>query len=769
MINVAVIGGGVSGIGAAWGLTKAACKVTIFEREQHLGGACSFANVPLSNGHSISIDLDFYAFNRAAFTNLAALFDELGLKSGSANQDASLMRPDGALIWYTESGQIHFVERIYDEPRFRDELARFRRQCIEVLNKPAFKDFTLERYLIERGYSDEFRQLYLYPRTQAILLTPGGTPATYPVRDLVTLWRLHGIAGTGAGEQHVLEGGMHSYAEAFTKWLQKKGGSVLLGKRVIGLVRQPDGACMRFVETDGTERQTASFDHVVVAVRSDQVAQLLDGVTAEERAAFQDFAYARAEVVVHQDSGLLPESRWGAYNYIIDADAAPKLRPSFTVYSNKLTDLPPQVPDIFVTINPVREPEASQTVQTNRLFRPQDGTAVELAAARVDQIQGQRNTWFCGSYLARPWSVEHAFITGLEVADRIRNHLIVQRRPEQAQHVDELLRHIPLLNGLAEASLTEIQTATSFFSLEADRILFRQNDVADGVYLISRGRARIYARVPGDEAIDVTEIGPGSILGEFSLLDGGRRSATAVTVEATSGLFLSLARFESLRLDGRPSAFELLDRIRIEVAHRALSVARAIASEPVLTGITALRASLETLHKASQPHSRCSPPSQVEELLAALPTLSALTSQEVRMLHALCEPRHVARGQVLADFDASPQFMFLVVRGALRCTIRRGSHVEQLLIYGPGDLAGTLSLVNEEPTHNQITAREDSLILQMQRRNFEALRTQNSGLACKLLHQVDLQLVRDLRRLNRHLGLIRAIRRFNEHNKATHV
>jgi predicted NAD/FAD-binding protein len=767
MTNVAVIGGGASGIGAAWGLTKAACKVTIFEREHHLGGACSFADVHLENGQSISIDLGFNSFNRAAFTNLVALFEELGLKSRPANQDASLMRPDGAVIWYTESGQIHFVERIYDEAHFRDELARFRRQCIEVLNEPAFRDFTLEKYLLERGYSEEFRQLYLCPRTQAILLMPGGAPAAYPVRDLVTLWQLHGISG--AAEQHVLEGGMHSYAAAFADWLQKRGGAVQLGKRVTRLVHRPGGVCVRFVEADGAEQQTASFDHVVLAVRSDQVGGLLDEATAEKKAAFAEFAYARAQVVVHQDSRLLPDSRWGAYNYIADADSAQKPLPSFTVYANKTTELPPQVPDVFVTINPMRQPEARQIMLTGCLFQPQNGTTAQLARARVQQVQGQHNIWFCGGYLARPWSIEHAFTIGLHVADRIRNHLIVQRRPEQAQHVDELLRHIPLLKGLADASLSDIQAATSFFSVEADRVLFRQNDIADGVYLIARGRVRISARVPGDEAIDVTDIGPGSILGEFSLLDGGRRSATALTVEATSGLFLSLSRFESLRLDGRPSAFELLDRIRIEVAHRAHAVAKAIASEPIITGITALRTFLQSPQKTDQPRTSCSPSRRIEELFAALPTFAALTSHELGMLLALCEARHVPQGEVLSEFGARPQFMFMVVRGALRCSIRRGSQVEQLLIYGPGDLAGTLSLVNGGPGHDQIAAREDSLVLQMRQQDFEALRSKYSGLGCKLFDQVNLQLVRDLRRLNRHLGLIRAIRRFNEHNKAAHV
>jgi CRP-like cAMP-binding protein len=156
-------------------------------------------------------------------------------------------------------------------------------------------------------------------------------------------------------------------------------------------------------------------------------------------------------------------------------------------------------------------------------------------------------------------------------------------------------------------------------------------------------------------------------------------------------------------------------------------------------------------------------------LLSVLPTFSGFSSEELTMLLALCKYRHVVQGDVLAEFNAAPEFMFMVVRGALRASIRRGSELEQLLVYGPGDLVGIPSLLEGGPAHVQIAAREDSVVLQMHRSAFEALRKKYSGLACKLFDQVNFQLVRDLRRLNRHLGLIRAIRRFNEHNKAKHV
>ena len=61
-----------------------------------------------------------------------------------------------------------------------------------------------------------------------------------------------------------------------------------------------------------------------------------------------------------------------------------------------------------------------------------------------------------------------------------------------------------------------------------------------------------------------------------------------------------------------------------------------------------------------------------------------------RRLQRLCECLQASRGALLSKFAAPPEFMFIVLRGALRASLPRGGgHLEQLLIYGPGGLLRT--------------------------------------------------------------------------------
>jgi predicted NAD/FAD-binding protein/CRP-like cAMP-binding protein len=770
VVNVAVIGGGAAGIGAAWELTRAGCRVTVFERQAHLGGSCLAAKVGLGNGKSIFVDVGLSEFNRATFVNLGALFAELGLKSRPINEDISFMRPDGSAVWCTNAGQMRFYTRLGDERRFKSEVARFRNECTEVLEDATFRDFTLARYLDARGYTQEFREFYLYPRAQGTFAMPDQSPQSYGAAALVAVWQAQGIVGPAAADRHVLEAGMHSYGSAIAAWLRQRGGEALLQAEVTGIARGQDGVRVRFMDAAGRD-QTCGFDHAVLAVCSHQVVPLLDDASEEEKQTFEGFLWRRVRVVVHQDARLMPDNRqgWAAYNYVMRNGAGPEARPTISFYPNRLAGLPAHIPDVFVTVNPFREPERDKILSDQSCIVPLAGTSSEVAFARVEQMQGRGNVWFCGSYLARPWVPEQAFTAGLQAADRVRHRLLIHRRPEDSNHVDELLRAIPLFDGLENAALADVQTAASLFSVEAEKVLFRQNDESDGVYLIARGRVRVATRVPGDEMVDIIEIGAGGILGEFCLLDGGRRSATARAAEPTSGFFLSLQRFDSLRRDRHPSALQVIDRIRVEVAHRARSVAEAIAAEPVLPGITTLRPFAETRSSSSPVEIIENRPDGLENLLAKLRSFSAFDSQGIRFLLAMCDCLRAPRGALLCKFAAPPDFMFIVLRGALRASLPRGGHLEQLLIYGPGDFAGTLALIDGGATHAELEAREDTLALRMQRRNFEAMRKGYAEVGCKLFDEVNKQLARDLRRLNRHLGLVRAIRRFNEHQKVRHV
>ena len=88
----------------------------------------------------------------------------------------------------------------------------------------------------------------------------------------------------------------------------------------------------------------------------------------------------------------------------------------------------------------------------------------------------------------------------------------------------DLLRRVPLFSGMSPEALAEL-----------GRIV-REVDVAEGTALTHEGRHEGYffIIVSGTVRVErggrtVNTIGPGDFLGEIALLDGGPRTATAVT------------------------------------------------------------------------------------------------------------------------------------------------------------------------------------------------------------------------------------------------
>lgn len=81
--------------------------------------------------------------------------------------------------------------------------------------------------------------------------------------------------------------------------------------------------------------------------------------------------------------------------------------------------------------------------------------------------------------------------------------------------------------------------------------LFHHGDVSDGMYVVTKGRVVVRISTPDGEEATLTVLGPGNSVGEQSLLiEGGRRSASAVAVEPVETLFLSRRGFVELREEG---------------------------------------------------------------------------------------------------------------------------------------------------------------------------------------------------------------------------
>ena len=86
---------------------------------------------------------------------------------------------------------------------------------------------------------------------------------------------------------------------------------------------------------------------------------------------------------------------------------------------------------------------------------------------------------------------------------------------------------------------------------EVDDDVFGEDDLGDNLYILYTGRIKIIVkavwREKKEEMIEIIQ--PGEIFGEFSFIDGQRRSASAVSVERSKVLILSKAKFDKFSIE----------------------------------------------------------------------------------------------------------------------------------------------------------------------------------------------------------------------------
>ena len=75
--------------------------------------------------------------------------------------------------------------------------------------------------------------------------------------------------------------------------------------------------------------------------------------------------------------------------------------------------------------------------------------------------------------------------------------------------------------------------------------LFNQNDPSLDLYIIKTGKVRVY-KIEGGIEIELDVVGPGGIVGEIAIIDGGLRSASVVALEDTEAFMITEEEFKSL-------------------------------------------------------------------------------------------------------------------------------------------------------------------------------------------------------------------------------
>jgi hypothetical protein len=411
-LRVAVVGGGIAGLSSAWLLSQRH-DVVLFESDNRLGGHANTAEAQGTLG-PVPVDTGFIVYNAPNYPNFSALLDHLKVASQPADMALSVSLDDGAFEYssFGVTGMFAQKSNLFSA-RFwgmlRD-VTRFYRHGPRDLAGLEAPLTSLDDYLKEKGYCQAFRDDHLLPQAAAIWSTPLAAIREYPAAALIRFFQNHGMMSVfGRGLWRTVTGGSRAYVRKLTDAFL---GETRTSARVTGVRRTPSGVEVR----DATGR-VERFDEVVIATHGDTALTLLEDPTPEERRLLGAFRYSRNLTVLHTDASLMPRRKraWTSWNHIGRRDAPEE--GCVTYWMNRLQSLK-HAPNLFVTLKPTRPIAPEAVIKTEVYEHPLFDAGAIAAQRQIWDLQGVRNTWFCGSYFGHGFH-EDALQAGLAVAEQL--------------------------------------------------------------------------------------------------------------------------------------------------------------------------------------------------------------------------------------------------------------------------------------------------------------------------------------------------------------
>jgi CRP/FNR family transcriptional regulator, cyclic AMP receptor protein len=278
--------------------------------------------------------------------------------------------------------------------------------------------------------------------------------------------------------------------------------------------------------------------------------------------------------------------------------------------------------------------------------------------------------------------------------------------------VVDFLSTVPLFQDWGEADLDALGRVLRRRTVRAGETLWRQGEQGREMAFVLDGALRASLAVPGDRGMDIADAGPGDMVGEIALLDGGPHTMNVGVAETATLLLLGRPDFAALLAPLAPAAFALrrrlarllTDRHRVQLRHLAASL-----GSEATAGTERADARLE----ASGP-----PDSRYVRRLATFHEFDslALWSFLTAGTYGGCPA-----GQPLVVECVPSAACYLTINGAVEKVLVRGDRRIRVGLAGPGAAFGYESLIDGGPSPITAITRERSLLLVIERHAFETL------------------------------------------------
>ena len=390
-MKIAVIGSGISGLSAAYYLSKKH-HVDLFEKDDHFGGHSYTVDIN-PNKKKISVDVGFIVFNKQTYPNLINFFDEIGVNIEKSDMSFSVSVENSnyeycgkglAGIFSNKSNlfNIEFIMMFID-------ILKFYKACDRISEFD--QKISLNDFLIKNKWSKSFISYHIIPMVSAIWSMPPYEAGKMPMNFFLKFFQNHGLFKLRNRPQwFTVSQRSKTYVN---KVLSKISGEYFKNYKIKSVKRISSGVQVYY----GGNDEFFEYDKVVLATHADETLALIENPTEEETKVLSNFNYRENFAVLHSDEKMMPKNKkaWSSWNSFVDPKDLNKS--SLSYWLNLLENLKIEK-NIFLTLNPFREIPEEKIFKKIKFSHPYFDQKALDNQKNLQKIQNKQNLLFCGSY-----------------------------------------------------------------------------------------------------------------------------------------------------------------------------------------------------------------------------------------------------------------------------------------------------------------------------------------------------------------------------------
>ena len=315
-MKIAVIGSGISGLSAAYYLSKKH-KVDLFEKEDRFGGHSHTLEISTNNQSKkkIRTDIGFIVFNKHTYPNLINFFSEIGIEIEKSNMSLSFLVKEknleysgkgvrGIFSYKKNLFDLNFLKMFYEIIKFYNKSSKLN-DIDENLN--------LGTFLQKEKMSDFFINYHILPMVSAIWSMPPDNAKNMPIKFFLKFFQNHGLFKLKNRPQWYTV--KNRSIEYVNEVIKKISGEHFKNYKIKKVTRSSNSARVFY----GGESEYFEYDKVVIATHADEALSIIDEPSDDEKSILSNFKYKKNLAVIHFDETVMPKKKinWSAWNTFV--------------------------------------------------------------------------------------------------------------------------------------------------------------------------------------------------------------------------------------------------------------------------------------------------------------------------------------------------------------------------------------------------------------------------------------------------------------------